>query len=166
MNPFGNVRICEVGLVPGEEMLALQERRSSHVLRVDEFCPGEGCFETSENCREGVPASGWNSGYEQASENPAAQANYADVVVVFGAFFEREFGGREFVISMSADRLPPLATICSRRRGPAVRDPTNQAGLADIDRTPGKPHKRRFCSRTASEGRPSLGITYRVPVAL
>jgi len=75
-------------------MLALEECRSSDVLRVDEFCHGEGRFGTSEKRREGVPAPGWNSGYEQAAENPAAQANYADVCVVFGAFFERVWRSR------------------------------------------------------------------------
>ena len=64
MNPFGDVRICEVGLVPGEEMLALEESRSSDVLRVDEFCLGERRLGASEERREGVPASGWNSGDE------------------------------------------------------------------------------------------------------
>ena len=121
-------------MVPGEKMLALEEHRSSYVLRVNEFCSGEGCFGTSEKCREGIPASGWNSGYEQASENPTAQADYADVFVVFGAFFEREFGGNEFAISMSADRLPPLAAdnLLAANGGVAVqrvRDPINQAGL-------------------------------------
>ena len=70
MNPFGNVRICEVGLVPGEEMLALQEHGSGDVLRIDEFGLGEGCFGTGEERCEGVAPPGWNSGYEQAGENP------------------------------------------------------------------------------------------------